>query len=57
MVILMEWSNARYSDAFGKRLVDAAKVSLIEYDGTARELTEQDLLGISDVRMIVVERK
>lgn len=57
MVIFMEWSNARYSDAFGKRLVDEAKVSLIEYDGTARELTEQDLLGISDVRMIVVERK
>ncbi|QDK02948.1 methyltransferase [Streptomyces phage Braelyn] len=57
VVVFMEWSNARYSETFGHRLLDEAKVSLIEYDGTARELTEQELLGISDIRMIVLERK
>ncbi|QNN98340.1 methyltransferase [Streptomyces phage LilMartin] len=57
MTVFMEWSSPRYSETFARRLLDAAKVSVIEFDGTAREVSEKELLGMNDIRMIVLERK
>jgi FkbM family methyltransferase len=56
MVIFMEWSSARYDRSFADELFDKAKVSLIEFDGTARPLLLEDLVAMNDLRMIVVER-
>jgi FkbM family methyltransferase len=55
MVLFMEWDLTRYDRSFGEKLVDSGKVSLIEYDGTARELDLDGLLGLKELRMIVVE--
>ncbi|AXH69965.1 methyltransferase [Streptomyces phage Spilled] len=55
MVLFMEWDISRYDKSFGEKLLDSGKVSLIEYDGTARELDLDGLLSLKELRMIVVE--
>lgn len=56
MVIFMEWSAARYDRSFAEELFDKARISLIEFDGTAHPISLDDLASMKELRMIVVEK-
>ena len=55
LTVVLEWHHCRFNaQLFADELFAKARVSLIETDGSERELTKEALLGLPNLEMIVL---